>query len=74
VPAKRYRLSQVTIPDKEFTQVWLQISLQNSLKDGMLEIDSTLAENAIRPLAKGRKNNLFAGPNDAAKNIGMFYS
>ena len=40
----------------------------------MLEIDSNLVENAIRPLALGRKNYLFAGSHDAAKNIGMFYS
>jgi len=50
------------------------ISLQNYLKDGMLEIDSNLVENAIRPLALGRKNYLFAGSHGAAKNIGMFYS
>ena len=50
------------------------ISLQNYLKDGMLEIDSNLVENAIRPLALGRKNYLFAGSHDAAKNIAMFYS
>ncbi|TVQ20497.1 MAG: IS66 family transposase [Bacteroidetes bacterium] len=50
------------------------ISLQNYLKEGILEIDSNLVENAIRPLALGRKNYLFAGSHDAAKNIGMFYS
>jgi len=50
------------------------VSLQNYLKDGMLEIDSNLVENAIRPLALGRKNYLFAGSHSAAKNIGMFYS
>jgi transposase len=50
------------------------ISLQNYLKDGVLEIDSNLVENAIRPLAIGRKNYLFAGSHDAAKTIGMFYS
>lgn len=50
------------------------ISLQNFLKNGILEIDSNLIENAIRPLALGRKNYLFAGSHDAAKNIGMFYS
>jgi len=50
------------------------ISLQNYLKDGILEIDSNLIENAIRPLAIGRKNYLFAGNHDAAENIAMFYS
>ena len=50
------------------------ISLQNYLTNGMLEIDSNLVENSIRPLALGRKNYLFAGSHDAAKNIAMFYS
>jgi uncharacterized coiled-coil protein SlyX/transposase len=49
-------------------------SLQNYLTNGMLEIDSNLIENSIRPLALGRKNFLFAGSHDAAGNIGMFYS
>lgn len=50
------------------------ISLQNYLTDGMLEIDSNLVENSIRPLALGRKNYLFAGSHDAAKDIALFYS
>ena len=50
------------------------ISLQNYLTNGMLEIDSNLVENTIRPLALGRKNYLFAGSHDAAKDIAMFYS
>lgn len=49
-------------------------SLQNYLNHGMLEIDSNLVENAIRPLALGRKNYLFAGSHAAAKDIAMFYS
>lgn len=49
-------------------------SLQNYLTNGMLEIDSNLVENSIRPLALGRKNYLFAGSHDAAKDIAMFYS
>ena len=50
------------------------IGLQNYLLDGMLEIDSNLIENTIRPLALGRKNYLFAGSHEAAENIAMFYS
>lgn len=50
------------------------ISLQNYLLDGMLEIDNNLIENSIRGLAIGRKNFLFAGSHDAAKDIAMFYS
>jgi transposase len=49
-------------------------SMLNYLKDGNLQIDNNLIENAIRPLALGRKNYLFAGSHDAAKNIAMYYS
>ena len=34
--------------------------LMNYLHDGSLEIDNNFAENAIRPIAPGRKNYLFA--------------
>jgi hypothetical protein len=50
------------------------VSLQNYLKNGMLEIDSNLVENSIRPLALGRKNYLFGGSHEATKDIAMFYS
>lgn len=48
--------------------------LQTYLLDGSLEIDNNLVENAIRPLALGRKNYLFAGSHDAAINIAMYRS
>jgi transposase len=48
--------------------------LENYLHDGNLEIDNNLIENAIRPLALGRKNYLFAGSHDAAVNIAMYRS
>lgn len=41
---------------------------------GELEIDSNLVENAIRPIALGRKNYLFAGSHESAKRIAMLYS
>lgn len=44
------------------------------LYDGTLEIDNNLIENAIRPLALGRKNYLFAGSHDAAKRAASIYS
>jgi transposase len=44
------------------------------MKDGMLEIDNNLIENAIRPIALGRKNYLFAGSHDAAQKSAMIYS
>jgi hypothetical protein len=49
-------------------------SLMNYLKDGNLELDNNMIENAIRSLALGRKNYLFAGSHHAAENIAMFYS
>jgi transposase len=41
---------------------------------GKLEIDNNLVENAIRPIALGRKNYLFAGSHDAARRAGIIYS
>lgn len=49
-------------------------SLMVYLKDGMLEIDNNLAENAVRPIALGRKNYLFAGSHRGAERAAMFYS
>ncbi len=44
------------------------------LYDGRIEIDNNLMENAIRPIALGRKNWLFAGSHDGAENIAMYRS
>jgi len=48
--------------------------LKEYTNDGRYEIDNNNIENAIRPLAIGRKNYLFAGSHDAAQNIAMYYS
>ena len=44
------------------------------VKHGQVEIDNNLAENAIRPLAIGRKNFLFAGSHQAAEMTAAMYS
>lgn len=44
------------------------------LQDGSLHIDNNAIENAIRPIALGRKNYLFAGSHDAATRAAMIYS
>ena len=44
------------------------------LSDGRLNIDTNPIENAIRPIAVGRKNYLFAGSHEAAQRGAMFYS
>jgi transposase len=41
---------------------------------GKLEIDNNLVENAIRPVAIGRKNYLFAGSHNGARRAAMLYS
>jgi transposase len=42
--------------------------------DGRLKIDNNLGENAIRPIALGRKNWLFCGNDNAAENAAIIYS
>jgi transposase len=51
---------------------WDKLSLY--AQHGELEIDNNLVENAIRPVALGRKNYLFAGSHKAAQRAGMIYS
>ena len=43
-------------------------------RDARLNIDNNLVENAIRPVAVGRKNYLFAGSHEAAQRAAMVYS
>jgi transposase len=42
--------------------------------DGRFRIDNNLAENAIRPVALGRKNYLFCGNHSAAEDAAVIYS
>lgn len=42
--------------------------------DGKLKIDNNLGENAIRPIALGRKNWLFCGNHESAENAAIMYS
>ena len=44
------------------------------LEDGQIEIDNNLVENAIRPIALGRKNYLFAGSENGAQWGAMIYT
>lgn len=44
------------------------------LTQGHLLIDTNPIENAIRPIAVGRKNYLFAGSHQGAQNAAIFYS
>ena len=48
--------------------------LSRYVLDGRYQIDNNVIENAIRPLALGRKNYLFAGNHDAAVRAAIVYS
>lgn len=48
--------------------------LARYVNDGRIKIDNNLIENAIRPLAIGRKNYLFCGNDDAAVRTAIIYS
>ncbi len=48
--------------------------LQVYVKQGQVEIDNNLIENAIRPAALGRKNWLFIGDEDAGWRSAVIYS
>jgi transposase len=48
--------------------------LERYISHGRYEIDNNLVENAIRPIALGRKNYLFAGSHEAAQNAALIYS
>lgn len=53
-------------------QRWDKLNLCTT--DDYLKIDNNLVENAIRPMAIGRKNYLFAGSHNGALWVAMFYS
>jgi transposase len=51
---------------------WKQLTIYTT--DGKLNIDNNPVERAIRPIAVGRKNYLFAGSHEAAQRSAMLYS
>jgi transposase len=51
---------------------WDRLSLYTT--DGRLQLDNNTIENAMRPIALGRKNFLFAGSNEGGKRLALFYS
>lgn len=53
-------------------QRWDKLSIYTT--DARLQIDNNLVENAIRPVAIGRKNYLFAGSHEGARRAAMLYS
>lgn len=64
--------SQIGLAMRYSIDRWSELSVY--LFDGELEIDNNLVENAIRPVALGRKNYLFSGSHDAAQRAAMMYT
>lgn len=52
----------------------LRDSLQVYVNHGQIEIDNNLVENAIRPIALGRKNWMFIGNKDAGWRTAVIYT
>lgn len=48
--------------------------IETIINNGRIELDNNLIENAVRPLALGRKNYLFAGSHSGAERIAILYS
>jgi len=52
----------------------LWVALTRYSGDGRLEIDNNAAERALRAVALGRKNYLFAGPDAGGEHAAALYS
>lgn len=46
-------------------------NMMRYLEDGRIKIDNNLMENAIRPIALGRKNYLFCGSHEGAESMAV---
>jgi hypothetical protein len=71
-------LKPVTIPSEPLSKAIdyalnQREALMRYLEDGRLKPDNNTAENAIRPLALGRKNWLFAGSERGGRAAALFY-
>jgi transposase len=70
----------IVVPPKSAIGVALAYTLRlwprliRYIDDGRFHIDNNLIENSIRPVALGRKNYLFAGSHEAAKQAAVIYS
>lgn len=50
------------------------VALNRYLDDGILEIDNNSAERALRPVAIGRKNWMFAGSDEGGRRAAVIYT
>ena len=74
---KKYRKD---LPTKSTTAQAISYALNNEaallrfLNDGKIEIDNNAAERAMRPIAVGRKNWMFAGSDNGGHTAAGIYS
>lgn len=77
---KRLKYLKNKLPTKSITAKAIYYALNNEealkrfLTDGKIEIDNNAAENAMRPIALGRKNWLFAGSDNGGETAANIYS
>ena len=51
-----------------------RVALSRFVTDGRLEADNNIAENAMRPIAVGRRNYLFAGSDSGGERAAAIYT
>lgn len=77
---KRLKYLKNKLPNKSITAKAINYALNNEdalqqfLMDGKIEIDNNIAENAMRPIALGRKNYLFAGSDNGGQTAANIYT
>lgn len=77
---KRLHYLKNKLPNKSPTAKAINYTLNNEialsifLTDGKIEIDNNAAENAMRPIAIGRKNWLFAGSDNGGETAANIYT
>ena len=70
--SKRSRKSDTTAAIRYALALW--VALTRYCDDGRLEIDNNAAERALRAVALGRKNYLFAGSDTGGERAAAIYS
>lgn len=71
-------LQQVPLKSETAVAIRYALSLWNALarylNDGRIEVDNLIAERALRPVAIGRRNYLFAGSDAGGRCAAILYS
>ena len=77
---QRVKKNQKDLPKKSATGLAINYALNNEealkrfLSDGKIEIDNNAAERAMRAIALGRKNYLFAGSDAGGETAASIYT